>query len=119
MRRFVVPRLSNEMTSPHGFISATVPTDDTNLVVINTGDRSGVLTGTLVSARGAVMATNTITVGPHMRHGIIPSVFFGVSQQPGTLNTYMRFESFSAEWATTALSAEDMVFASTVVDAVQ
>jgi hypothetical protein len=119
MRRFVVPRLSNEMTSPRGFISATVPTDETNLVVINTGNSWGVLTGTLVSARGTVMATNTITVGPHMRHGIIPSVFFVVSQQPGTLNTYMRFESFSAEWATTALSAEDMVFASTVVDEVQ
>ena len=120
MERFVVPRLSDAKASPAGSISAAaVAVNDTNLVVINTGDSSADLTGTLVSAAGAVMATNTITLGPHMQQGIIPSEFFGVSQELGSLDTYIWFESDSAQWAATAWSAEGLVLTSTVVDAVQ
>ena len=96
MARFTIPRVRN--------VNAGL---DVGFALVNTGTSSAILTATLRSATGQVLASKDLTLGAGAHTATFAKDFFGLTGETGGTNySFMAFESQSAQFAATALAIE-------------
>ena len=122
MQRFVIPRTSVVSPVQTGDILITQSgfayTRDLAFALMNTGDTTAVLNAALLSSAGAVLGTKTVTMRPHTHQNTFVHDFFGLNETSGAA-TFVEFESFSPQWAATALTLEGSSVANVEVDKIE
>jgi hypothetical protein len=106
LRRFALPRVRNVTTGA-----------DAGFAIVNTGSSSATFTATLIDSNGVMLASRTTTLAPRQQLSLFAGEHFGLVGEPSkTYQSFIVFDSTSAQLAAVGIAFDGSAFLSFPVD---